>query len=167
MLSDQWEPISLSFFCGSYWCGCTSAAVGRVLEISWCFYSDLISSYVEQGQVMLYIKQKTSVHLTVSSHCHWSRNSGGFWRKEVIYLLRGQEKPHSGLPDTSGNVPPVFSRHWISPNMRFTLVMGYLPRQETPPQLESRLVCQQSTEFIDFRLLLQVGNHWFSPAFPV
>lgn len=46
--------------------------------------------------------------------------------------------------------------------------MGTLPTQETPPQLESRLVCQQSTEFLDFRLLLQVRNHCFSsPAFPV
>lgn len=89
---------------------------------------------VEQGQVMLYIKQKNSVHLTVSSHCHWSRNSGGFWRKGVICLVCGKEKPHLGLPDTSGTVPPVFSRHWISPNMRFTPVMGSLPRQKTPSQ---------------------------------
>lgn len=60
----------------------------------------VISSYVEQGQVMLYIKQKNSVHLTVSSHCHWSRISGGFWRKHVIYsyvetksLIQGSQTP--------------------------------------------------------------------------
>lgn len=127
-----------------------------------------MSSYVEQGQVMLYIKQKKIVHLTLSSHCHRSRNIGGFWRKEVIYLLCGKEKPHSGLPDTGRNVPPVFSKRWISPNMRFTLVMGSLPRQETPPQLERRLVCQQSTEFLDARVPPEVRNHCFpSPAFPV
>lgn len=135
-------------------------------EESFLIYSDCISSFVEQGQVFLYIKQKNSVHFTPPSHCHWSRNSAGFWRKEVIYLLCGKETPHSGFPDASGNVPPVFSRRWMSPSMRFTLVMGSLPRQETPPQLESRLVFQQSTEFLHFRLLLQVRNHC-SPAFPV
>lgn len=42
---------------------------------------DLTSSYVGQGEVMLYMKQENGVHLTLSSHCHWSRSSGG-WLEE-------------------------------------------------------------------------------------
>ena len=68
------------------------------------------------------------------------------------------EKPHPELPYTSGNVPPVFGKRWISPNMRFTTVMRSLPRQETPPAPGEQAVCEESTEFLDFRLLLQGSN---------
>lgn len=36
----------------------------------------MVSARVEQGWVMLYRKQKTNIHLTLSSYCHWRRNSG-------------------------------------------------------------------------------------------
>lgn len=107
----------------------------------------MILSQVEEGHVALYLKQKNSACMTLPSCCHWSRKSDGFWRKEVIYLLCGKEKPHSWHPDTRGNVPPVFSKSSISPNTSFTLVMCSLPRQGTPPQLENRLVHQWSSEF--------------------
>lgn len=78
---------------------------------------------------------------------------------EVIYLPCGKDEPRSGPPHASGNVSLVFSGRWTSPNTRFILVVGCVPRQETLPQLEIRLMCDYSTEFLGFRLLLQVRNH--------
>lgn len=126
----------------------------------------MVPVHAEQGQVMLYIKQKNNIHLTLSSYCHWRRNSR-FWRKEFIYLLCGKENPHSRFSDTSGHVHPVFSRHWSAPTRGLPLSWAPCQEQETS-QLKSRLVCQHSTEFLDFGVMFQVRNHCFSsPAFPV
>lgn len=53
------------------------------MEKLWKFSGDcdLTSSYVGQGEVMLYMKQENGVHLTLSTHCHWSRSSVG-WLEE-------------------------------------------------------------------------------------
>lgn len=158
-LYDQWKHIVLSFFC-SYQC-----SRGKSFQNFWCFPCDLFSFYTEQGQVLLHVKQENNP--LDSNLPHWRWKSGG-WLDKRSFTSHVERKSLIQGSHALVEVSSVFNCCWISPNMRFALVVGSMPRQETPPPLESRLMCQRSTDFLDFRFLLWVRNHCLSfPAFPV